>query len=80
MQDAPRVNDIALRERLDEGLADEVRSLLEAGLTAEQLKSYGLEYRHVTEYVCGEVSRERMFDSLSRAIQNFPDRVETGVN
>lgn len=44
---------IALRltERLDQGMIEEVRALLARGYTPGQLKTYGLEYRHVTEYV-----------------------------
>jgi tRNA dimethylallyltransferase len=66
-----------LTERLDQGLIEEIRSLLDRGLTPKQLKTYGLEYRHVTEYVCDEISRERMFEVLNRAIQKFAKRQRT---
>ena len=66
-----------LAQRLDQGLIDEVRSLLARGLTPEQLTFYGLEYRYVTEYVCGETSRERMFELLNRAIGKFAKRQRT---
>lgn len=66
-----------LAQRLDQGLIDEVRSLLARGLTPEQLKFYGLEYRYVTEYVCDETSRDRMFELLNRAIAKFAKRQRT---
>lgn len=66
-----------LTQRLDEGLLDEVRGLLDGGLRPEQLAFYGLEYRHVTEHVCGTTSRAEMFDALNSAIHRFAKRQET---
>jgi tRNA dimethylallyltransferase len=58
-------------------MVEEVRSLLERDLSPEQLKHYGLEYRHVTEYVCGEIDLETMIATLTRAIQKFAKRQRT---
>jgi tRNA dimethylallyltransferase len=66
-----------LRERLDRGMADEVRVLLDQGLTPDQLKFYGLEYRYLTQYVVGEISYEEMFRRLNTAIHQFAKRQMT---
>jgi len=66
-----------LRQRLDEGLIEEVKRLLESGLTAEQLIFYGLEYRYVTEHLLGKTSASEMIGLLERAIHQFAKRQET---
>ena len=66
-----------LRQRLDEGMADEVRSLLDNGIAASDLIYYGLEYRYVTEYVVGQLSYEEMFRQLEIAIHQFAKRQMT---
>ncbi len=42
-------------------MENEVKELLNKGLTPDQLKFYGLEYRFLTQYVTGEISYEEMF-------------------
>jgi tRNA dimethylallyltransferase len=66
-----------LKARLDAGMADEVRDLLGKGLTPEQLKFYGLEYKYLTQYVTGEISYEEMFRLLNTAIHQFAKRQMT---
>lgn len=66
-----------LRQRLDEGMADEIRGLLHEGVTAEQLMYYGLEYKFVTQYVMGETTYEQMFHDLEIAIHQFAKRQMT---
>jgi tRNA dimethylallyltransferase len=66
-----------LRQRIEEGLIEEVERLLEGGLTAEQLIFYGLEYRYVTEHLMGKTSASEMVELLERAIQQFAKRQET---
>jgi tRNA dimethylallyltransferase len=66
-----------LKSRLDAGMADEVRDLLGKGLTPEQLKFYGLEYKYLTQYVTGEISYEEMFRLLNKAIHQFAKRQMT---
>jgi len=63
--------------RLDEGMVDEVKNLLEKGLKPEQLKFYGLEYKFLTQYVTGEISRDEMFKLLNTAIHQFAKRQMT---
>ncbi len=66
-----------LAYRLDNGLLEEVRALLDRGLTDDQLIFYGLEYRYVTEHMRGDISREQMFARLSVAIHQFAKRQGT---
>jgi tRNA dimethylallyltransferase len=66
-----------LAHRLDHGLLEEVRALLDRGLTYDQLIFYGLEYRYVTEHLRGDISREQMFAALSVAIHQFAKRQDT---
>jgi tRNA dimethylallyltransferase len=66
-----------LKARLASDLIDEVRRLLERGLSPSQLEYYGLEYRYVTKYVTGELRRNDMFEKLNSAIHQFAKRQET---
>ncbi|MEZ5082417.1 MAG: tRNA (adenosine(37)-N6)-dimethylallyltransferase MiaA [Bacteroidales bacterium] len=66
-----------LKSRLDSGMVDEVKDLLKKGLTPEQLKFYGLEYRYLTLYVSGEISYEEMYRLLNTAIHQFAKRQMT---
>lgn len=66
-----------LKERLDAGMENEVKELLDKGLTPEQLKFYGLEYRYLTQYVTGELSYDEMFTLLNTAIHQFAKRQKT---
>lgn len=66
-----------LRQRLDNGMVEEVRQLLAEGLTKDDLVYYGLEYKYVTEYVVGMTTREEMFDRLEIAIHRFAKRQMT---
>lgn len=65
-----------LKKRLDEGMIEEVERLLTT-LTPEQLIYYGLEYRYVTEYVIGKITREEMERDLEIAIHQFAKRQMT---
>ncbi|MGQ1785776.1 tRNA (adenosine(37)-N6)-dimethylallyltransferase MiaA [Saccharicrinis sp. GN24d3] len=66
-----------LRSRLDEGMVDEVKKLLDSGVNAEDLLYYGLEYKYLTQYVIGEISFEHMFERLNIAIHQFAKRQMT---
>lgn len=67
-----------LRTRLEEGMIEEVETLL-LRVPAEVLIGYGLEYRYVTEYLQGWLTREEMYESLERAIHQFAKRQMTWV-
>ena len=63
-----------LKQRLEEGMVDEIRQLLDRGIAPESLIYYGLEYKFVTEYVIGKTSYEEMFRQLEIAIHQFAKR------
>ena len=68
-----------LRERIEEGMIDEVRNLHEKdGFSYERLEKLGLEYRFVSEFLEGKIeSEEVMFTKLNTAIGQFAKRQET---
>lgn len=66
-----------LQARLDAGMIDEVRRLLDSGVPAQELIYYGLEYKFVTRHVIGELSYEEMFTGLETAIHRFAKRQMT---
>ena len=68
---------IRLRKRLEDGMIEEVQSLLDEGIPAEALIYYGLEYKYVTEYVIGKITYEEMVHSLEIAIHQFAKRQMT---
>jgi tRNA dimethylallyltransferase len=66
-----------LKSRFVAGMEDEVKHLLSTGLKPEQLTFYGLEYRYLTDFVCGIISRDEMFRLLNTAIHQFAKRQVT---
>ena len=66
-----------LKARLDEGMIDEVRGLLNEGIPADDLIYYGLEYKYLTEYVIGRLTYDEMFRQLEIAIHQFAKRQMT---
>jgi tRNA dimethylallyltransferase len=66
-----------LRERLAEGLVEEVQDLLYGGLSPTRLDELGLEYREVTAHLAGKKSREEMVSDLEIAIGQFAKRQQT---
>ena len=66
-----------LKARLEEGMCDEIRSLIDGGVNPDDLIYYGLEYKFVTEYVVGKTSYEDMFRQLEIAIHQFAKRQMT---
>ena len=66
-----------LRQRLDNGMVEEIRSLLDSGVKPDDLIYYGLEYKYVTEYVIGRLSYDEMFRQLEIAIHQFAKRQMT---
>lgn len=69
--------DARLDARLKEGMIDEIRGLLESGVPAETLISYGLEYKFVTLYLTGELDYAAMREHLAIAIHQFAKRQMT---
>lgn len=66
-----------LDQRLHDGMVDEVKSLLDSGIPADDLIYYGLEYKYVTEYILGKSTFEEMHRSLEIAIHQFAKRQMT---
>ena len=66
-----------LKQRLEEGMVDEIKRLLESGIPPENLIYYGLEYKYITEYVIGKTTYEEMFRGLEIAIHQFAKRQMT---
>lgn len=66
-----------LKQRLAEGMVDEIRTLLDRGIPADDIIYYGLEYKYVTEYAIGRLTYEEMFRQLEIAIHQFAKRQMT---
>ena len=66
-----------LHERLQNGMIEEVKTLLDAGTPAEKLIFYGLEYKFLTQYLQGELSYDVMVERLNIAIHQFAKRQMT---
>lgn len=66
-----------LKARVEEGMTDEIRKIIDNGVNAEDLIYYGLEYKYVTEYVIGRRSYEEMLKQLEIAIHQFAKRQMT---
>ncbi len=63
-----------LKERLDNGMIEEVERLHAGGIAWERLDYYGLEYRYVGAYLRGDMNKNDMFQRLNSAIHNFAKR------
>lgn len=66
-----------LDQRLQEGMIEEVKGLLDGGLEPDKLKFYGLEYKFITQYILEEIDYNQMFSSLNTAIHKFAKRQDT---
>ena len=70
--------DERLERRLDQGMIEEVRGLMDAGVSTEFLYKLGLEYRFIAQYLNGEISsRGEMVELLGTAIKQFAKRQMT---
>ncbi|NLZ72737.1 MAG: tRNA (adenosine(37)-N6)-dimethylallyltransferase MiaA [Bacteroidales bacterium] len=66
-----------LKDRLQEGMIEEVQQLLDKGVSPDDLIYYGLEYKFVTQHILGELSYEELFTQLEIAIHQFAKRQMT---
>jgi tRNA dimethylallyltransferase len=69
---------LRLKKRLDEeGMIDEVRSLLDSGVSYDKMIFFGLEYKFIAQYLNGELNKNDMFQKLNSAIHSFAKRQMT---
>ena len=66
-----------LHQRLEEGMVEEVKQLLDSGIDPESLIYYGLEYKFLTEYIIGRTTYNEMVERLEIAIHQFAKRQMT---
>ena len=66
-----------LKVRLDSGMVEEVKTLIDSGINTETLIYYGLEYKYITLYLTGKVSYEEMIRDLEISIHQFSKRQMT---
>ena len=68
---------LRLKQRLNNGMIEEVQSLLDSGLSQDVLSYYGLEYRFISQYLAGVMNYETMVSKLCIAIGQFAKRQQT---
>jgi len=66
-----------LKKRLDEGMIDEVKNLLDLGISHNKLSSFGLEYKFISQHLRGELNYNDMYQKLNSAIHSFAKRQMT---
>jgi tRNA dimethylallyltransferase len=68
---------LRLKQRLEQGMVEEVKQLLASGIRTEKLEFYGLEYKYLSRFVAGRISFDEMFNSLNTSIHQFAKRQMT---
>jgi len=71
-----RISD-RLKKRLDNGMVDEVKQLIDSGINTDTLIYYGLEYKYITLYLTGKITFDEMARDLETAIHQFAKRQMT---
>ena len=66
-----------LNDRMENGMIEEVKKLLESGLTPDQLIFYGLEYKYLTMYITGQMEYDEMYSRLNTAIHQYAKKQMT---
>lgn len=66
-----------LKYRLENGMIDEAKSLIDSGITYEDLEYYGLEYKFLSWYLSGKINYDEMYSQLNSAIHQFSKRQMT---
>jgi tRNA dimethylallyltransferase len=66
-----------LKQRLNSGMINEVKHLIDIGISPETLIYYGLEYKFITLYLMGKLTLDEMFRDLDIAIHQFAKRQMT---
>jgi tRNA dimethylallyltransferase len=68
---------LRLKQRLENGMIEEVEALIKKGVPIEQLIAYGLEYKYICLYLQNQLTYEEMFRLLNIAIHQFAKRQMT---
>jgi tRNA dimethylallyltransferase len=66
-----------LKIRLQNGMIEEVKQLLNNGISYQRLDLFGLEYKYIGKYLSGKLSYDDMFQKLNSSIHNFAKRQMT---
>ena len=67
-----------LKKRLDEeGMIDEVKTLMDSGVSYDKMIFFGLEYKFIAQYLIGELNKNDMFQKLNSSIHSFAKRQMT---
>lgn len=68
---------VRLRQRLEQGMIEEVKGLLDNGVPVERLLKYGLEYKHIARYLTEDYPYQTMYENLYTDIRRFAKRQMT---
>jgi len=68
-----------LNDRLKNGMIEEIENLLQNGVTHDRLKSFGLEYRFISEFIQGDITKSEMTAQLNTAIHRFAKKQMTFI-
>lgn len=66
-----------MKERLENGMIEEVEQLIKGGVSVETLHYYGLEYRFIARYLTNEISYDELYEKLVQAIRRFAKKQMT---
>jgi tRNA dimethylallyltransferase len=66
-----------LKQRLENGMIEEAKTLLDSGVSHEDMEYYGLEYKFLSWYLSGKISYDELFAGLNTAIHQFAKRQMT---
>lgn len=66
-----------LKFRLENGMIEEVKRLIDQGVSKEKMDYFGLEYRYIARYLSGELNYNDMYQKLNSAIHDFAKRQMT---
>ena len=68
---------LRLKQRMEQGLIEEVEQLHAQGVSWETLYFYGLEYRYIAQHLQGQLSKNDCFQKLNSAIHQFSKKQDT---
>ncbi len=66
-----------LKSRISNGMIEEVKALLQKGISHEKLNSFGLEYKFISQHIQGKLTYNDMFQKLNTAIHQFAKKQMT---